>query len=126
MMAFEELKGPLPEQNAFTIMHTQNLLSQPSLQSHVLQRTNKHKMYNDAIDLLDSRNLKFSSNAVDNAGTTLATSFDMPQLSSTNFVNTLVDILWYLDGHHDTLIKQSCPIPSCFANFVGYNKLELH
>jgi len=40
-------------------------------------------------------------------------------------VKTLVDVLWYLDGHHNTLIKQSCPIPSHFANFVGFNKPEL-
>jgi len=102
----EELKGPLSAQNAFTIlMHTQYLLSQPSLPSHVLQRTNKHKMYSDAIDLQDSRNLKFSSNEVAGA-------------------KTLVDVLWY--QHHGTLIEQSCPIPSCFANFVGYNKFEQH
>ena len=45
--------------------------------------------------------------------------------SGRNFTKTAVDCLWYIDGHHDTLQKQSsCPIPQLF-HFVGYNTPEL-
>ena len=108
----EVLNGPLPARNAFTIlMHSQYLLSQPSLPSQVQEQNNKDKMYNAVLNLLESRNLKFSSSEVSNVGKT--------------FVKTLVDVLWYLDGHHETFSEQSCPIPSCFAACVGYNKPEL-
>ena len=39
--------------------------------------------------------------------------------------NFMVDCLWYVDGHHDTLRKQSCPIPELFQRFVGYNTPEV-
>jgi len=92
-------------------MHNQHILSQPSLPMRVQERNNKDKMYNAVLDLLDSKNLKFSSSEVSTAGKT--------------FVKTLADTLWYVDGHHETLNKQSCPIPDCFAKFVGYNKPEI-
>lgn len=37
----------------------------------------------------------------------------------------MVDSLWYVDGHHDTLKKQSFPVPQFFQRFVGYNTPEL-
>ena len=36
----------------------------------------------------------------------------------------IVDCLWYLDGHHSALEKQSCTIPSLFTRFNGYNTPE--
>lgn len=45
--------------------------------------------------------------------------------SGTHFVSLLTDVLWYADGHHDTLGSQSCPIPRVFQSFVGYNVPEL-
>ena len=38
-----------------------------------------------------------------------------------HFTKVVVDRLWYVDGHHDTLRKQSCPVPRLFQQFVGYN-----
>ena len=37
------------------------------------------------------------------------------------FVKSLFDCLWVLDGHHDTLQKQSCHIPEVFGQFSGFN-----
>ena len=39
-------------------------------------------------------------------------------------MKTLGDCLWYIDGHHDALIQQSCPIPSVFRIFQGFNRPE--
>ena len=45
--------------------------------------------------------------------------------SGKNFTKVIVDCLWYIDGHHDTLRKQSCPIPQLFQRFIGYNTPEV-
>ena len=39
-------------------------------------------------------------------------------------VRTIRDVHWYLDGHHSTLAKRSCPVPCLFSQFVGYNTPE--
>ena len=40
-------------------------------------------------------------------------------------MNLLTDVLWYVDGHHDTLASQSCCMPHLFHSLVGYNVPEL-
>ena len=40
-----------------------------------------------------------------------------------NFVKTIVECLWYVDGHHEKLKKQSAP--DYFGRFTGYNLPEL-
>lgn len=40
-------------------------------------------------------------------------------------VRTIVDCLWYFDGPHEKLKKQSCTIPAFFECFTGYNMPEL-
>ena len=41
------------------------------------------------------------------------------------FISDLCNVLWYVDGHHEVLASRSCPIPSLFKSFVGFNKPEL-
>ena len=36
-------------------------------------------------------------------------------------MKVLTDLLWILDGHHDTLKALSCPLPPIFCDFTGYN-----
>ena len=45
--------------------------------------------------------------------------------SSKNFVKTIVECLWYVDGHHEKLKKQCAPIPDYYARVTGYNLPEL-
>ncbi len=40
-------------------------------------------------------------------------------------MKSLTDTLGYIDGHHESLKKQSCPIPEPFTRFTGYNTPEL-
>ena len=42
-----------------------------------------------------------------------------------NFVGTLVDCLWYVDGNQETLAARSCPVPPMFQQFAGFNCPEL-
>lgn len=77
-------------------------LEQPltGLLSCVLVRTKKDKLYNDFLELLRKENVLFPANDV--------------QLSGKNLVKTIVECLWYLDGHHEKLKKQSCPVSEFF------------
>ena len=44
----------------------------------------------------------------------VAFSGDVVESSGRAFLRALVDSLWCLDGHHDVLKKQGCPIPELF------------
>ena len=48
---------------------------------------------------------------------------------SVDHVKTLgagfIDVLWYIDGHHDTFQSRSCSMPADIKEFQGYNKPEL-
>ena len=63
--------------------------------------------YNNVLKMLQERKLLFPSSIINTCGKT--------------FVSTLVDCLWYLDGHHDA----SFLIPEVFSAFTGYNLPEL-
>ena len=39
------------------------------------------------------------------------------------FVKSLSDCLWVVDGHHDTLQKQSCPIPGEDGHYKTFEQL---
>lgn len=88
--------------------------SMPSLPLCVIVRSKKDELYNDFIGLLEEENASFPVSEVNCSGR--------------NFTKMAVDCLWYIDGHHNTLQKQSCPIPQLFHHFVGYNtpKLSKH
>ena len=88
-------------------MASQKQLSVLGLPQSVTVRTRKDKFYNDFIGFLKEENATFPANSVNSC--------------CKNFTKVMVDCLWYIDGHHDTLRKQSCPIPQLFQQFVGYN-----
>ena len=103
---------PPPSRDAFAIlMASQKQLSMPGLPQSVTVRTRKDKLYNDFIGFLKEENVTFPANSVNSCGK--------------NFTKVMVDCLWYVDGHHETLRKQSCPIPQLFQQFVGYNIPEV-
>ena len=83
----------------------------PGLPGPVTVRTKKDKLYNDFLELLKEENALFPGIEVNSSGK--------------NFVKTVVECLWYVDGHHEKLKKQSAPIPDYFARFTGYNLPQL-
>ena len=70
-------------------------------------RNQKDKLFNAVVDLLEEQKLSYSPAEAESSGQ--------------NFVKMLTDCLWHIDGHHDTLKKQSCPVPPIFGPFTGYN-----
>lgn len=50
---------------------------------------------------------------------------NVAETTGLKFTKVLVDTLWYIDGHHEVLLKQSCPIPSSLTNFSDYNLPEM-
>lgn len=92
-------------------MASQRRLHLPDAPSDaVLARSKKMAMKKDFIKWLERKKLGWS--------------VDRIQLGA-GFVDTMADILWYLDGHHDTLQSRACPIPADLKEFQGYNKPEL-
>ena len=80
--------------NAFTIlMQSQKALQQRSkLPSKKQFHNKKDALFNDLIDYLDQNKLYFTSEA-DTLGA--------------NLIRALCDLLWCIDGHHDTLMPRS-------------------
>ena len=37
------------------------------------------------------------------------------------FLNAFTEVLWYIDGHEETLSSRGCSIPTEFKLFFGYN-----
>ena len=40
-------------------------------------------------------------------------------------MRTLCNVLWYIDGWHDTFSAHSCNVPDIFSQFQGFNLPEL-
>lgn len=81
----------------------------PDLKS---ENNGKDRLYNSIIHYLDEHNLKWSASEVPSYGK--------------NFLKSLTDLLWYIDGQHDRFNNQSCLIPKVFQDFQGYNCPEMH
>ena len=92
------------------MMYNSQLLSQPGLPPSVMERNKKDRLYNDVLKMLEENNVAFPGVEVKTSGQA--------------FLRAIVDCLWYLDGHHDALKKQNCPIPELFSHFNGYNTLK--
>ena len=74
-----------PVCDAFSVlMSNQRQLSLPSLPASVAVRTKKDQLYNDFLGLLREKNALFPDAEVDSSGK--------------NFVKTIVECLWYVDG----------------------------
>ena len=92
-------------------MTAQKWLHLPSIPSEqAILRSQKVALMGDVIKWLERKNVGWSSDRV-----TLGT----------KFVSAVTDILWYIDGHHDTLQYRACSVPVEFREFQGYNKPEV-
>jgi len=76
----------------------------------IILKNNKQKLHNDLIDSLQQKGLGWMKENVLSKGKP--------------FVTQLVHILWQLDGHHEKLAAQSCPIPDLFSTYQNYNVPE--
>jgi len=70
----------------------------------------KQKLWNAVVTFLNKGGHVWCGSEVVNSGVAL--------------VRALVDTLWTIDGHHDTLCSRSYPIPEFFSCFSGYNVPE--
>ena len=96
--------------NAFDILMSASV--RPSLPRRVTRVTNKkQQLRNDIIDYLEVHNLTWCAQQVATEGE--------------RFVACLVDLMWYIDGHHEVFQHRSNAIPSSVSQFSGYNIPEL-
>ena len=95
------------------MLNAQKGISTAKLPPTVTVCSERDKMYNDLLLFLETKELCWKSEEVQNGTATLA-------------LQTLRDALWYIDGMHETLNERSCMIPKCFEKFTGYNKPEQH
>ena len=103
----------LSSRNAFDVLlANQALLSQPGRPPTVSVRNAKDHLYNDILGYMEEQELNWRSEEIDTQGRMC--------------VRKLTNILWILDGHHDVLAKQSCPVPDTFSRFQGYNTPQKH
>ena len=90
-------------------MASQQRLSLPCLPECISEQTKKDKLFNDLISLLKSMGKKWQSGEVK---------------SRRSFLVTLANVLWYIDGHQESLQTRGCHVPELFKPFTGYNKSE--
>ena len=99
-----------PVLQAFDVMMlAQRSLSVPTAPSRILSCSKKDDLYNAVVGLLEQENLKLV--AGDANGKCL--------------LKSLTNVLWYIDGRHESLEKRSCQVPVIFPQFQGYNQPEL-
>ena len=83
-------------------------LSCPEVPSRISAKNRKDDLYNALIDLLEEKNLMLARSE-----------------SGKRLVKALCNVLWYIDGQHETLSARSCHVPKIFLPFQSYNKPEL-
>ena len=92
-------------------MSSQKKLHLPPFPSDVaMNRSKKECLKKDVLMMLQDKGLGW-------------TTFSLPSVGE-NFVNTLTNSLWYLDGHYRALEDRFCHVPSIFKLFEGYNTPE--
>lgn len=99
-----------PVQNAATILMSHRSPSR-TLPPCIAVRNKKDELYNAIIEWLESQGLSWTASIECRIGV--------------NTVNTLCDVLWYIDGHSGTFTERHCPIPLVFQLFSGYNQPEV-
>ena len=109
----EESERTLVKPNAFEIMMAASKAYTTNQLSIANVRNNKDKLYNDVLSFIQMSSRKWQDGEV--SGGTAA-----------KCLSTLTDVLWYIDGMHDTLNERSCKVPTVFNKFTGYNKPENH
>ncbi|CAB4041566.1 Hypothetical predicted protein, partial [Paramuricea clavata] len=100
---------PLQCTNAFHIL-TAAARTLTCVPSNVVVHNQKDKLKNDIISWLKKNGVGWSLQYVETLGN--------------KFLNTLADVMWYIDGNHVTLSSCSCAVPDSFAHFQGYNTPE--
>ena len=98
--------------SAFDVMRqAMHEISRARTPSLTQERTRKDKLYNAVVENLKNRGLQWRSDEVESSGV--------------NFVKSLTEVLWYIDGHHATFSSRGYQIPPCFADFQGFNIPEV-
>ena len=97
--------------NAFEIMMEaqRNLSRSNQLPAQVTARNNKDQLFNDIVAFFEKKGWKWN---------------DGGNSHGKSFIAMLQEVMWYIDGHHETLEARSCSIPSEFKSFTGYNVPE--
>ena len=83
----------------------------PTFVFTVIVRNKRDEIYNDLLVYLKSKELLWTAEEVQSE-------------TATRAVQSLRDVLWYIDGSHHTLNERGCTIPTVFRQCEGYNKLE--
>ena len=83
-------------------------ISNGSLPSKIKEKNSKDRLYNKRTDSFLAMGLSWKD----------------PEKFGKPFIHDMCDVLWYIDGHHAALASRSCPVPSMFSSFVGFNKPE--
>lgn len=100
-----------PVKNPFEVMMASQLqLCRPKLPENITEKNRKDNLYNDLICLLHGKDLKRSDGEVSSGKT---------------FLSTPTSVLWYIDGHEETLSSCGCLIPDLFRSFQGYSLPEM-
>ena len=99
--------------NAFEIlMRSSRQQASPAL-PHLIEnpRTKKQKLFNDFVNFLAEKGLRWRGDEVQTTGTAC--------------VRAIVEALWAIDGHHSVFESRNVIIPQAFHVFSGYNLPEL-
>ena len=91
-------------------MNSARQLASRTLPPVIESKTGKQKLWNAVASFFSERGHVWRDSEVDDSGVSL--------------IRALVDTLWTIDGHHDTLHSKSCPISEVFSCFSGYNVPE--
>jgi hypothetical protein len=94
--------------SAFEVMRNaqrQRLMADDGLPFPVAVKDGRDRLFNDLICLMREMNVKW----VD------------PVTYGVPFLKKVRDLLWYIDGHHDTIGERCVKIPNVFSNFNHYN-----
>ena len=105
------LATPCP--NAFTVLTAAQRrlqMGDDGLPHRKTVKDGMDRLYNDILSLLKEMGVRWNS----------------PLMYGAPFVQKLQDILWYIDGHHDSIKEKASKIPPLFKRFVGYNCPERH
>ncbi|CAB4034119.1 Hypothetical predicted protein, partial [Paramuricea clavata] len=108
-----DAKDKVPHtQNPFTIMMAMQRQQKSLPHKYEVKKPNrKLDLKNDILGCLEINELGWTADAVTDQGC--------------NFINTLADVLWAIDGHDKTLQDRGCGIPEMFKHLQGYNKPEI-
>ena len=73
---------------------------------------NKRELKNKIHELLSANHVGWSRDMVSTLGA--------------QFINTIGECMWYVDGHHTTLKERACGVPVELSHLSGYNCPEIH